>query len=166
MYSGCGGPILADQNPNLFASPLLLPPVDNTDEYTVCVVFTCCFSPMRSHWCGEACTLHLPEVSRHYGVVVSALLLASAAPVWSKAGGEVGADAYSPPMWWPQRDIHTSRKLQGFSVSYDTLCSLQQSSPPHSLKHLTPEHVNTPLLSNLDAWGSCVEKPAHCTCQK
>ena len=70
MYSGCGGPILADQNPNLFASPLLLPPVDNTDEYTVCVVFTCCFSPMRSHWCGEACTLHLPEVSRHYGVVV------------------------------------------------------------------------------------------------
>ena len=70
MYSGCGGPLLADQNPNLFASPLLLPPVDNTDEYTVCVVFTCCFSPMRSHWCGEACTLHLPEVSRHYGVVV------------------------------------------------------------------------------------------------
>ena len=47
------------------------------------VVFLPCF-------CGGACSPHVPEVSRHYRVVVKAFAFVQCGPVRSQAGAQVG----------------------------------------------------------------------------
>ena len=101
--------------------------------------------------CGDACSPHLPEVSRHYRVVVKCF-----------ASGQHAAGLIPGARSWSRR-LQSSKgvTLTGYShithsvwvrAAAPPLCSILLLHTP--VKHLTHDQpAQSTTLSNLDAWG-------------